>query len=244
MNRQEAEHLHHQICKLILTNQIGEGIDILEKFVVAARLPGKLDEVSEYKIIYRHMLNYTIKGITDPKRDQIFLNIQHSLIDTCDFTLQFALSNMGLQIDKLRRELRLDDAHFSNDTIQHLDDLSFNEELGTLFADQSSENENEKDIYRKEVIRKGFYLGWLCDNLAEPDLELLNRILHSKRFSWVERCLIVSGLSLGLQRHFEIFCFFNQGLHCIQHYIYINLNAVCNLICNCRWDFDAIIIYF
>lgn len=203
MNRQEAEHLHRQICKLILANQIGEGIEILEKFVVAARLPGKLDEVSKYKVIYRNMLNYTIKGITDPKRDQIFLKIQRSLIETCDFTLQFALSNMGLHIDKLRRELRLEDAYFSNDTIQHLDDLSFNEELGILFVDQTSESENEKDIYRKEVVRKGFYLGWLCDKLAESDLELLDRILHSKRFSWIERCLIVSGLSLGLQRHFD-----------------------------------------
>ena len=203
MNRQEAEHLHRQICTLILTNQIGEGIDVLEKFVVAARLTGKLNEVSEFKEIYRNMLNYTIKGIVDPKRDQIFMKIQRSLIETCDFTLQFALSNMGLHIDKLRRELRLDDAHFSNETLQHLDDLSFNEELGTLFVENNIENVSEKEIYQKEIVRKSFYLGWLCDKLAEQDIELLDRILHSKRFSWIDRCMAVSGLSLGLQRHFD-----------------------------------------
>jgi len=203
MNRQEAEHLHRQICTLVLTNQIGEGIDVLEKFVVAARLTGKLDEVSEFKETYRNMLNYTIKGIVDPKRDLIFLKIQRSLIETCDFTLQFALSNMGLHIDKLRREIRLDDAYFSMETMQHLDDLSFSEELGTLFVDNNSVKENEKEIYQKEIVRKSFYLGWLCDKLAESDIELLDRILHSKRFSWIDRCLIVSGLSLGLQRHFD-----------------------------------------
>lgn len=203
MNRQEAEHLHHQICKLILSNQIGEGIEMLEKFVIDAHLSGKLDEVSESKAIYRNMLNYTIKGITDPKREQIFLKIQRSLIEICDFTLQFALSNMGLHLSKLRRELRLDDAHFSEETLQHLDELSFDEELGTLFTGQVSESENTLDVDHKEAVRKCFYLGWLCDKLAETDTELLNRILHSKKFSWIDRCLIVSGLSLGLQRNFD-----------------------------------------
>ena len=203
MNRHEAEHLHHQICKLILSNQIGEGIQILEKFVIAARLSGKLDEVAGYKAIYRNMLNYTIKGITDPQRDQIFLKIQRSFIEICDFTLQFALSNMGLHISKLRRELRLEDAHFSEETLQHLDELSFDAELGTLFTGQVSESEDTIDIYHKETVRKCFYLGWLCDKLAETDIELLNRIFHSKKFSWIDRCLIVSGLSLGLQRNFD-----------------------------------------
>ena len=149
------------------------------------------------------MLNYTIKGIVDPIRDQIFMKIQRSLIETCDFTLQFALSNMGLHLDKLRRELRLDDAHFSTETLQHLDDLSFNEELGTLFVENNSGNVSEREIYHKEIGRKSFYLGWLCDKLAEPDIELLYRILYSKRFSWIDRCMAVSGLSLGLQRHFD-----------------------------------------
>jgi len=203
MNRQEAEHLHHQICKLILTNQIGDGIEVLEKFVIAARLSGKLDEVSEYKATYKNMLNYTIKGIIDPKREQIFFQIQRSLIEICDFTLQFALSNMGLHIDRLRRELRLDDAHFSEETLQHLDDLSFDEELGTLFVGQVGEREDTRDIYNKEVVSKSFYLGWLCDKLVEADLQLLDRILLSKKFSWIDRCLIVSGLSLGLQRNFD-----------------------------------------
>jgi tetratricopeptide (TPR) repeat protein len=203
MNRQEAEHLHHMICKLILTNQIGDGIESLEKFVVAARLPVKLDEVSEYKEIYRNMLNYTVKGIIDPQRNQIFLKIQLSLIETCDFTLQFALSNLGLHIDKMRRELRLEDAHFSGETILHLDEISFNEELGTVFTGQKDVSETGTTTFRKEVVRKSFYLGWLCDKLTESDLELLERILHSNRFSWIERCLVVSGLSLGLQRHFD-----------------------------------------
>lgn len=203
MNRQEAEHLHHQICKLILTNQIWDGIEVLEKFVIAARFSGKLDEVSEYKETYRNMLNYTIKGIIDPQREQIFFKVQRSLIEICDFTLQFALSNMGLHTDKLRRELKLDDANFSEEILQHLDELSFDEELGTLFTGQITEKEDSIDIYHKEVVRKSFYLGWLCDKLAEADLQLLNRILHSKKFSWIDRCLIVSGLSLGLQRNFD-----------------------------------------
>lgn len=61
MNRQEAEYLHQQICKHILKNQIGEGIQILEKFVVAAHLPGKLDELTEQKIIYKNMLIIPLK---------------------------------------------------------------------------------------------------------------------------------------------------------------------------------------
>ena len=203
MNRQEAEHFHQQICQNILTNQIGEGIEILEKFVVAARLPGKLAELSEHKIIYRNMLNYTIKGITDPQRNHIFQKIQRSLIEINDFTLQFAFSNMGLHIDLLRRELKLDESYFSNDALQHLDELSFNEELGTLFAGHANVIGNKVDLYRNEIGRKCFYLGWLCDKLTESDLELMDRILLSKRFSWMERCLIVSGLSLGLQRHFD-----------------------------------------
>ena len=203
MNRQEAEQLHHRICNLILLNQIGEGIEMLEKFVITAHLSGKLDEVSEHKEIYRNMLNYTIKGITDPQRDKIFLKIQRSLIEICDFTFQFALSNMGLQLDKLRRELRINDAHFSEETIQHLDKLSFDQELGTFFTAQTSESEENIDIYYKEAARKCFYLGWLSDKLAEKDIELLDRILHSKKFSWIDRCLIVSGLSLGLQRNFD-----------------------------------------
>jgi len=203
MNRQEAEYLHQQICKHILKNQIGEGIQILEKFVVAAHLPGKLDELTEQKIIYKNMLNYTIKGISDPHRNYIFQKIQRSLIEICDFTLQFAFSNMGLHIDILRRELKLDDSHFSNDALQRLEDISFNQELGILFNGQVNENEINVKLSQKEIARKCFYLGWLCDKLSESDLELMELILQSKRFSWIERCLIVSGLSLGLQRHFD-----------------------------------------
>ncbi|MDP4290807.1 MAG: hypothetical protein Q8908_06970, partial [Bacteroidota bacterium] len=230
MNRQEAEQMHHQICKLILNNQIGESIDILEKFVIAARLPGKLDEVSEYKSIYRNMLNYTIKGIVDPQREQIFQKIQRSLIEICDFTLQFALSNMGLNIDRLRREFKLGDAHFSNETLQHLDDLSFDEELGTLFTEKTGESENKAEAYRKDVVRKCFYLGWLCDRLAEPDVELLDRILYSDKFSWIDRCIIVSGLSLGLQRHFDKEKFIILHNYIICDDPMVRLRVLCGLI--------------
>ena len=79
------------------------------------------------------MLNYTIKGIIDPKRDQIFRKIQRSLIETCDYTLQFAISNMGFHIDKLRRELRLDDAHFSTESLQHMDESFISMKTGDSF---------------------------------------------------------------------------------------------------------------
>ena len=46
-------------------------------------------------------------------------------------------------------------------------------------------------------------MAWLSERLTDTDIQLLNKILTSDLFTWENRCQIVSGLTLGLQRLFD-----------------------------------------
>ena len=203
MNSQEAVQTHEKICMLIISNQILEAIILLENFISYSRLTAKLDEVSEQKRIYIDMLNYTIGNIIDPQKALIHNNIKRSLLEKADATLQYAQVNMGLHIFHLNRELRLDVSGFSEQTLHQLEELSFKEELDEILVGQSYEKSNIINIDYNEIIRKGFHLAWLSERLTETDIELYNKILNSERFTIENRCQIISGLSLGLQRLFD-----------------------------------------
>ena len=203
MNSQEAVQTHEKICMLIISNQILEAIILLENFISYSRLTAKLDEVSEQKRIYIDMLNYTIGNIIDPQKALIHNNIKRSLLEKADATLQYAQVNMGLHIFHLNRELRLDVSGFSEQTLHQLEELSFKEELDEILVGQSYEKSNIINIDYNEIIRKGFHLAWLSERLTETDIELYYKILNSERFTIENRCQIISGLSLGLQRLFD-----------------------------------------
>ncbi|NWJ51378.1 MAG: tetratricopeptide repeat protein [Bacteroidetes bacterium] len=204
MNSQEAVQTHEKICTLIISNRILEAIILLENFISYSKLTAKLDEVFEQKRIYIDMLNYTIGNVIDPHKALIHNNIKRSLLEKADATLQYAQVNMGLHIFHLNRELKLDLlSDFSEQTIHQLDELSFKEELDDILVGQPYEKSNTININFDEIIRKSFHLAWLSERLKETDIELYNKILNSERFTIENRCQIVSGLSLGLQRLFD-----------------------------------------
>ncbi len=203
MNNQEAVQTHEKICTLIISNRILEAIIMLEDFIAYSKLTAKLDEVFEQKRIYIDMLNYTVGNITDPQKALIHNNIKRSLLEKTDATLHYAQVNMGLHIFHVNRELKLDTSDFSEHTIHLLEEISLKEELEDILVGQSNEASNVTNIDYNLIIRKGFHLAWLSDRLTETDIEFYNKILNSERFTAENRCQIVSGLSLGLQRLFD-----------------------------------------
>jgi tetratricopeptide (TPR) repeat protein len=203
MNSQDVIQTHERICTLIISNRIFEAITAIENFITYSKLTSKLDELSNQKRIYIEMLNYTVENIVDAQKGLIHTNIKRSLLEIADSTLQYALSNIGLHIFQMNKELKIEATGFSEQTIYILDELAFNEELETILAGQNYTKTSSTNIDYEQIIQKCFHIAWLSEHLIDVDIQLFNKILNSNRFTDENRCQIVSGLSLGLQRLFD-----------------------------------------
>jgi len=154
---------------------------------------------SELKLQYEDLLatykfyrDYKFKGIVDPDGPKIFLNLQKQLIEILDrLNEEFYLNPIYEKLSNDSEMMRL----FGQKERMNLD-YELKEFLNF--------NKQPEDDSRKEFLSKLFLMLWLSESLTENQKNTLEKYATSKKVHTYEKCVIVSALTIGIVRRFDL----------------------------------------
>ncbi len=200
MNIKEISNKYQLIISKLENNHIINALEQLNDLIIATRNGLLIDRFELQKETYKNILKHSFSDVKDPEKEKIYNHLVVSLFELADiakealYTTSFAVEFYG---KKKIFEERPDKRQEIPDNINI---LLKGEDLSSMFENQMASH--VPDI--KHVINEYFYLIWLTDRLNDEEFELLQRFFASGSVAWYDKCLIVSAITLSIQRCFDV----------------------------------------
>jgi len=183
---------HTEICNLIAENKLADAFLLTDSILDEIQISELKQNFDKQKETYNYLLEYSLKGIEDPEKINVYNRIKRQILKIADtakseYIQKFAFSN------KLSVQKRLLFEQISNYKITVVS------ELNELIKDNLlSENE-----VRKQKLYKLFFLIWLTDYLSDEDYLIIKKYSASGKLYPHEMSVIVSALTISLLRNFD-----------------------------------------
>ncbi len=206
MNDKELDIIHAGILNNIAERRLKPAFDRLEKLITENGLGVYYDEWRNLNQTYHYMLQYTVEGIQDPERQKVYRKLIVSafeLSDKVNEAIRLKTSST-LEYDKLRGFKDQFITDFDS-FLAGLEDFYLRDELHKLADNKetgTSENFNEAANHQQQLFRL-FYHVWFRDQLSSDEIKFLNQFFASPSIMVAYKALIVSALTLSLQRYFD-----------------------------------------
>ncbi len=206
MNLIEIEDWYKRINKLLGQNRM---LDVFDKIATALPVNNYSEfstQLEELRFTYSNMLNYTVQGVDDPLRNDIYKNLILSTYDLADRVKLDLLNKPVLRLASLKNDLEKQMRLSNEELADNLLDLSFDYELNEMLSSTAlyeDESESESAIRHRKAIQRAFNFLWLNNKLSEDDLIVVKQIFDSNSFPWYEKALLVSAITLGLIRTYD-----------------------------------------
>lgn len=206
MNYRETEDWYQRVLELLRQQRVLDALDKIASITSTAH-EGHISRLDELRFTYASMLNYTIQGAPDPKRDLIYNRLLVSVYELADslrmeLNSKTSFSRLNALKHDLEREMRRD----NEDMADSLQGLSFDHELDEMLRSTvlfDDETESETAIQHRKAMLRAFGLLWLTEKLSEDDAKTVSRIFQSSSLPWYEKSMMVSALTLGMIRCFD-----------------------------------------
>lgn len=206
MTDKELNIRYAEICSFLAERKLKPAFDRLKDLFIAEGFMVFNDKWLELDQTYHYMLQYTVEGINDPERQKVYRKLivsAYELADTVNETIRLKQSS-SIQYEKKRA--------FQNQFITDfksfqasLDEFYQHRELKMLIeSEKNSTTETliEADNHRK-LLFKLFYHVWFRDRLNSEEIKFLRQFFVNPSIQEAYKSLIVSALTLSLQRFFD-----------------------------------------
>jgi len=174
--------------------------DMLEYVTVG----GLKDEFGELQMTYMNILKYTIEGINDPERQNIYIRLLQNILKLNDRIKQDILARYSGWYTYSVRARELKEERLRGGTIiQSVDDLVFKSRLDDLLASAEIEKpgtESERVAETERLSGIIFNHLWLTDFYGEAEESLMDLLIGSDRFEWHDLSSFVSAITLSSLR--------------------------------------------
>lgn len=206
MDKKSLDRSYRRIEENVINSNLKDALDLLKDLVINSR---KGDFIAQYESLddtYENLLKYSMEGIKDPERDNIYLRLRVSVLELADLALHHAYMNESDQyVYRLKKKIEYEAKQVKDDTIDSIENLVFDEELADVLQSSIEANVNEKEEYDRhnDLLTKIFNLVWLTDKFKDSDLELISTIWRAENFNWYERAIVISALTLSGIRCFD-----------------------------------------
>lgn len=178
----EAKQRYTNINSKIINGYLHEAIESLEKEFSIPDLLVYNEMLNECKEIYGNLLEYTFKGVDDPKRDSIYVQLQKDLLELND-----KIRDRYIKLS--RSEER------NNETISFTITSKINEIISL-----KKESENEK---RKSLFDQLFTKIFFSNILTGEDVDSIKKFVRGNLFFIHEKSIIVSAVTMSLLGRFD-----------------------------------------
>ncbi|MBP5708305.1 MAG: hypothetical protein J6W61_00895, partial [Bacteroidales bacterium] len=133
MDASKTTNLHKQLCTFLYQRRVKQAIDILETLIDSTSPNELKDELNDVKIAYQRMLSYTIDGIDDPERDNIYIKLIQTIFKLGDMAKERSIEKYsGWNTYWVKHELLKSQQIASKSIAETVDDLLFKSELYEL----------------------------------------------------------------------------------------------------------------
>ncbi|MGC9471112.1 MAG: tetratricopeptide repeat protein [Bacteroidales bacterium] len=212
---------YREICRLVTSKRIKEALVLVETMIRQTGMGDHRIQLEHLESTYRQMLKYTLEGVQDPDRQRIYNKLLASILQLAQDVREHLMSHhSGWHLYWLKEELGKEQKLSGVDIVEKLQDLTFKKELDELLRESAAISEEAYTLRSKkykELRIKIFRHLWLSDKYREAELELVKIIRNRERFSWYDRSVFVSAVTLSLIRYFHeekfriLFDLFEEG---------------------------------
>ncbi|MCD4746212.1 MAG: tetratricopeptide repeat protein [Bacteroidales bacterium] len=205
MLKENINKKHQSITAYITNKQIKDALDVLKELTIEAHKEEHFHQFKNLIDTYQNILKYTINGIEDPQRQEIFARLLVAILELSDKAKETIFTNSAeIHTYRIKKQLEKEIQLSKEEAVETVENLSFNRELAEILTNTSviNQEKNHTKNYRDTLI-KIFNIIWLTDKYKESDVELLRTISKANNIPWYEKCIFVSALTISLLRCFD-----------------------------------------
>ncbi|MCK3685285.1 tetratricopeptide repeat protein [Maribellus sp. YY47] len=204
MNNQELKIQYNAICDDLAKRQLKPAFDRLEKLINESNQLLFLDEWRNLDQTYHFMLKYTVEGIQDPERQQVYRKLIVSVYELADKVYDAARFRFSSALEYEKKRSFTDNIDFPN-LLNDLESYALHDELRSLVDDvdlkRESGTSDTSDLQDKIV--KLFYHLWFQNELKKEETEFVAAFLKSELIDVPYKAFVITGVFLSLLRYFD-----------------------------------------
>ncbi len=206
MSTREVQERYGRINRLVASQRLKKALEDLGDLITMTRLGEFSGTLENLNTTYENMLKYTLQGVDDPERMNIYNHLRRSIIElNTRIKGKIMESDPTRQTSVLKRDLAVRQRLSGKEFVNTLDDLYFRKDLDDLLKGNYGLSSPLPGEYRKhhEIIRNIFNFFWLTDSYDAAARDLAALTLDHSKFAWHERALFVSAITISLLRYFD-----------------------------------------
>ncbi len=206
MTDKKLNIIYDEICNNLAERKLKPAFDRLKKLIDENGLGIFNDKWLELDQTYHYMLQYTVEGIRDPERQKVYRKLIVSAYRLADKVHESIRLKQSSSIEYERK--RMFENQFISDFESFqtgLESYYLHHELQALAGNEkivNSENSGEAANYRHQLV-KLFYHVWFRDQLSSEEIKFLKQFFANPSILAAYKSLIVSAITLSLQRYFD-----------------------------------------
>jgi len=208
MNISEINKKYFEICNFVELNNLKSALDSVKELFKEKLLEKFKPQFEQLLTIYQYVIKYTIQGIHDPNREEVFTHFKVSLMELAD-----KMKTELLFQTKKHVFSSVEQSDFYSPKYSDADLLPVLNELNSISNLQEGDKRSEyfrhfpenftvKEI-RESVFSSFFNYTWASQKLSSEKVDFLYNICKSDEVLWNEKCLIVSALTLSSLNFFD-----------------------------------------
>jgi tetratricopeptide (TPR) repeat protein len=185
-------------CQLVTNNRLHEAFAVLHEMLAFSPNGELNDELEDDKTTYTNILRYSFGEVEDPEKTTVYLRLLRSVIELADNIREHVIVSKQLrQYTSQKKEYTNQLSYLSDETSDLIDSLK------QLANDELVQHDNNKAFLYKTDLKRLFTILWLTDKYREAGKESISDLIRSNDLHWWDKSLMVSAITLSLQRYFE-----------------------------------------
>jgi tetratricopeptide (TPR) repeat protein len=207
MSIAEINEWYKRLNGLLSGGRLLEAFESINTVLSKNNFSSYASQLDELLFTYTNMLNFTMQGVSDPQSEKIYLDLINKAYELADLVKLDLLNSGGHGLGAIKADLEKHFRRNDEDLADSLMNLSFDYELTEILRESElydDETESESALRHRQTIQRIFYYLWLNNRFSEADARVIGQIFESAGFPWYEKSLLVSAITLGLVRSFDV----------------------------------------
>lgn len=206
MTQNQIEQTSAKAIEFALGGQLKEAIDTTRLLADELQWGDINDRLTDLHDNYRLMLQYYLQGVDDPERKRIFNKLAGKLLNLT-ILLREELKMRNFTSYEYTQKRYLPHKLQFNNTADLYDSISYYHQKKQLYSEVDatlhvSEMQRIRQNFER-LLPDLFMIYWLNTSLGHPEKTMFRKILLPEYPGVIEKCLIVSALTLNLWRMFD-----------------------------------------
>ncbi len=205
MTASQIDSTYKAIVGLLQTGKLKLAFDKTRMLVNELQWGDINDQFEEMLQNYRFMLQYFIAGVEDPDRKIIYNKLIAKLININALLREELMMRNATSFEFTQKRYFPHKLHFSS-TADLYDSLLYFHQQKAMLYDLSPDAEKEAKRLRnnfEKLLPDLFAVFWLNTRIRGDEKRVFQQLLHNSYPGNLERCLLISALTLNLWRMFD-----------------------------------------